>query len=262
MRRWPLRVLVCLVLGAITTVAVAWGCAYWQNGTNWFKPHVDREGRWYSIENRASVTVKIDAAFGRTAVLTMAHTYPTDSKVRYPGGQVRDAFADLIEKLEPRSNEFSSPLDVLPYWETWSEPLIRSYWSDLSVDQSHYAFATGWPFRAFFFEYDDVFSRPTGYGAPGAFRIDSTHERYGRPMTEWHFIPYRVLPLGFTLNTLFYAAIWFGLFFGFAGTKRFLRVKRGRCPRCGYDLRGGAGLVAGCPECGAGRMEAADHASR
>src|SRR5688572_16761245 len=29
MRRWIARTVVCLILGAITTVAVAWGCATW-----------------------------------------------------------------------------------------------------------------------------------------------------------------------------------------------------------------------------------------
>jgi len=53
------------------------------------------------------------------------------------------------------------------------------------------------------------------------------------------------------IDTLFYAAIWFGMFFGFSSAKRFIRAKRGRCPRCGYDLRGN--LDAGCPECGWGR---------
>ncbi len=55
---------------------------------------------------------------------------------------------------------------------------------------------------------------------------------------------------GFIINTLFYAANWGGVFFGFTSAKRLVRVKRGRCPRCGYDLRGAPGLAAGCSECG------------
>ena len=53
------------------------------------------------------------------------------------------------------------------------------------------------------------------------------------------------------VNTLFYAAIWFGLFFVMGRTRRFIRTRRGRCPRCGYDLRGE--FADGCPECGWGR---------
>ena len=83
---------------------------------------------------------------------------------------------------------------------------------------------------------------------------------------------------GFVIDTLFYAAIWFILFFGFTSAKRLIRSKRGRCPRCGYDLRGGvtsdkrlaiseedlatrkpqgSSLTpsSGCPECGWNREE-------
>ena len=51
-------------------------------------------------------------------------------------------------------------------------------------------------------------------------------------------IPFSPLLPGFVIDTLFYAAIWFGVFFGFASAKRAIRRKRGRCPMCGYDLRG------------------------
>ncbi|MGI9013443.1 MAG: hypothetical protein ACR2GY_04245 [Phycisphaerales bacterium] len=59
--------------------------------------------------------------------------------------------------------------------------------------------------------------------------------------TQSTYRDYRALPLrpifpGFIINTLFYAAIWFTLFFGFTSAKRFIRKKRGRCPQCNYDL--------------------------
>jgi len=77
-------------------------------------------------------------------------------------------------------------------------------------------------------------------------------------------LPLRPIFPGFLVNTLFYAAIWFGIFFGVAALRRALRKKRRRCVKCSYDLRGhqlpspsgrGAGGegVKGCPECGWGR---------
>lgn len=61
-------------------------------------------------------------------------------------------------------------------------------------------------------------------------------------------IPYRILPVGFTLNTAFYAVVVSLV----VGVKQFVshtvRHKRGCCPRCGYDLRHADHLV--CPECG------------
>jgi hypothetical protein len=62
-------------------------------------------------------------------------------------------------------------------------------------------------------------------------------------------VPTRILPLGFTLNTLFYAAALLGVAEGVAFARRRVRRGRGRCPSCGYDR---AGLAEGsaCPECG------------
>jgi hypothetical protein len=64
-----------------------------------------------------------------------------------------------------------------------------------------------------------------------------------------------VLPIwpGFAINTLFYALILWLLYCTPFVARRLIRIKRGRCPKCGYDLRGE--LDAGCSECGWGREE-------
>lgn len=64
----------------------------------------------------------------------------------------------------------------------------------------------------------------------------------GYPSAEFFVMPLRPLPLGFTANTLFYAAILWSP----GALKRWNRRRRGRCEKCGYDAAG-AGL---CPECG------------
>jgi len=88
---------------------------------------------------------------------------------------------------------------------------------------------------------------------------------------------------GFLLNTLFYAAIWFVVLVVPGIAKRAIRRKRGRCVKCGYDLRyhhtpcgagghsshtecggtesshtecGGTESGGGCQECGWGREDA------
>ncbi len=88
-----------------------------------------------------------------------------------------------------------------------------------------------------------------------------------RGNVEWHVqVPWfprngrkttRALPLapiwpGFAINTIFYAAILWLPFAPFQ-LRRYVRVKGGRCIKCGYDLRGD--LSAGCPECGWRREE-------
>lgn len=70
------------------------------------------------------------------------------------------------------------------------------------------------------------------------------------------WLPIYILPLGFTLNTLFYAAAWFMCLLGISSTRRILRARRGLCTRCAYDLKG---LSPGspCPECGNSPLPAA-----
>ena len=65
-----------------------------------------------------------------------------------------------------------------------------------------------------------------------------------------------VLPLliiwpGFAINTVFYAAILWLLTLGPFTARRIIRRKRGRCIKCGYDLRDD--FSSGCSECGWGR---------
>jgi hypothetical protein len=57
---------------------------------------------------------------------------------------------------------------------------------------------------------------------------------------------------GFAINTVFYAAVLWLLFAAASALRRRRRIRRGLCPKCGYDLRGsprGADATA-CPECG------------
>jgi hypothetical protein len=72
-----------------------------------------------------------------------------------------------------------------------------------------------------------------------------------RPGTGVRALPLGILPLGFALNTLFYAAVLLGVVEGVAFARRRVRRAKGRCPSCGYDR---AGLAEGsaCPECGGG----------
>ena len=75
-----------------------------------------------------------------------------------------------------------------------------------------------------------------------------------------HSIPLRPLPLGFAINTLFYAALilipWELAGWGVRARRR----RRALCPRCAHSL---AGLPdhAPCPECGTPRKHGTKTAS-
>jgi hypothetical protein len=70
----------------------------------------------------------------------------------------------------------------------------------------------------------------------------------------------RSLPLipiwrGLLLNCLIFGTAWYAILFGVPGLLRWrarkIRQIEGQCPSCGYDLEGR--FDAGCPECGWGR---------
>jgi hypothetical protein len=63
-------------------------------------------------------------------------------------------------------------------------------------------------------------------------------------------IPLNPIWRGFLASTLLCGAVAWLLWLAPSVTRRALRRRRGACPRCGYDLRGGGQGV--CPECGGG----------
>jgi hypothetical protein len=62
------------------------------------------------------------------------------------------------------------------------------------------------------------------------------------------------MPGGLIFGTLFYSAVWLIPLVCIPALRRHLRLGRGHCPACNYDLR--ADFAAGCPECGWNREPA------
>jgi hypothetical protein len=85
----------------------------------------------------------------------------------------------------------------------------------------------------------------------------TSQERWFPPMLgggSAAYLPLSPLWPGFVADTALYAAAWWLLIFAplplyRAGRRRF-RVSRGMCGSCGYDLKGSPG--GACPECGRG----------
>jgi hypothetical protein len=60
---------------------------------------------------------------------------------------------------------------------------------------------------------------------------------------------------GLVADTALYTVIWFGVLVLPAFIRRSRRIRRGRCPECGYDRSGDFSMF--CPECGlAGESDA------
>ena len=107
--------------------------------------------------------------------------------------------------------------------------------------------ATGWPMVAMFSHYE---LGPSNVQATGNnyFPIQSSRGIIISNVGDLdvRILPTRLLFPGFALNTLFYATLLWLLIPGPFTLRRFLRVRRGLCPKCAYPV-GDSGV---CSECG------------
>ncbi len=136
-----------------------------------------------------------------------------------------------------------------PVLDEWSARLFPRYgewvYHVTAAEGSRRMYAAGFPLRSFA-GYDTGAQVSFGFPKPpGGFRQQGFLWRADNgPLRAIVYIP---MPLGTAVNTLLYGS----LFFAAAMTpslRRSLRLHRGHCPRCNYDLRGD--LPSGCPECG------------
>lgn len=131
----------------------------------------------------------------------------------------------------PFRREYVEPIDLpKPGWQIWW------FWE------------SGWPLYAL---------RGWEVTQPGVDGTVSTHRQsliqippHMKP--SWarlgSGIPTEPSWVGIVINSIFYTACWYTVFTAGPFTRAILRRRRGRCPKCGYDLRGD--YKSGCPECG------------
>jgi hypothetical protein len=223
-RRWLIRIVVLLLVGAIINVAVAWGCSMWIFPTNGRSPITiiaDAHGH--------TLAICVDRAFGRTRV----NRLPAQLFNRILPKQAVDYIVQANWVGERGSTDFLGwPCRSFRCSNDSAIVIFESAAGSIAFDGDPTAKLTGgiqlspWP--------------------PGS----------GPGMTpKWRALPFHVIGSGFVFNTIFYALVWCALFDGFRPTRRFIRRKLGRCAGCGYDLRGQVNTTASshitCPECGA-----------
>ena len=202
-----LTILILMLAGAVLNVAVAWGCAL-------LVPLGDEHGQW-AVEQHPEHDRWLVLPFQRAGavfVMSLPHT-----------------LGDLI-KTERR------PADLLPFW-----------FPKHDLGSIQFADARGWPFVSLWCSYEEINSSLVMTVVGG---LDPGLRRWTKG--DWVFSYPRGLPLRpiwrhFPLNTLFYAAVLWLLIPGPFTLRRFLRVRRGLCPKCAYPRR----ESPVCSECGA-----------
>ncbi len=172
---------------------------------------------------------------------------------------------DAIDSLVPAADQSDCTAynvaaieDLLPKWTATAaivqsgalaaegaleKDRLRILYGHHTVEFDHFTWeeAAGWPCLCVRSVYT------TGCSLQHSYRVPAPIRRF-LPGMQTAELPYRPIPRGFVLNTLLYAALWppvLALPFALRGS---YRRRRGRCPRCSYNLRGD--LASGCPECG------------
>lgn len=154
---------------------------------------------------------------------------------------------DLQQSL--LSNATDKPLEeLIPSWAV--ADARRAIETDVNTSPGvrRFVTATGWPLLAMAHVIDNanptrVFKVTSGM----TITSDLLSRLTGSPGTVFN-LPLRVLWKGAAVDTAAFGAGWGGLIVGIMRLRHRLRIRRGHCPRCAYNLKDQP--VPGCPECG------------
>jgi hypothetical protein len=206
-----LTILFFLVLGAIVNVAVAWGLAIVTGPITYDCRHPFLN----SVGN--SPVVCITSRPGCEVVRLCARGGTLMANREVPDYPAHPWWNEQILTFEPRwAIAYGLPMLSMKAWR-------ETYWIRINGDDmGRSRMRDGYSFR----------SQPWAGGS----------------QTIYPVLAFRPIWPGFLLNTLFYALILWLLILGPFMLRRFIRIRRGRCPKCGYDLRGAEHHR--CPECG------------
>lgn len=234
--------------GVVVTVLVAWGCAL-------FSPLTETaQGRVIVRFDRPAIFPWMDAQGQRPMIYREAQGFG----VHAVGNVHRRLFfsqqhAHLLDERE----EDDAPKWVMPHNHGHSQDI-------------HYSMAVGWPMLCLSAQclespHLQWLFVPAFESDPSRIkRVQQWQQRHNRP-PDWRnaivlreqqgpftarVLPYRPIVTGLIGNVLFWTLILLLLHQGLTFVAHRVRRRRGLCPVCSYDLRGGAGVDAGCPECG------------
>lgn len=217
MKRWGFRICAFLLLGAIVNVAVAF--ALWLWGERPLSGTFEAIDYW---QLRSSDTKDI-AMWHRLA----RHDWPMAPQTKMH----QTTFGMRYSKMTAVKNDFNA-IETSSHEEWKLKAKDRLFFTIAST-------ACGWPIP-----FASISEARVASGMPPKFSTWDDAWLIGRLR-----VPNGVELPGFTINTLFYAAVLMGLFAVPFALRRRRRIRRGLCPGCAYDLRGSASQT--CPECGA-----------
>ena len=226
MKRIAIKLVVFLLLGAVTTVGVAWSSALWVDSMA-----TPRHERGITAPDHPRWRVF------RTTSRSATHIQSYATRRPYPRGQLpADATPEEVDTwLQGEAVRVPSDLVTAPYWSRTSDPPVETDYQAGGLWEE----ARGWPMRSLMW----VWPRKESDTLIRALNLGDVQGPVGIPRA----LPLQPIWPGFAINTLTYAAVLWLPFAPFT-IRRVIRRRRGRCIKCGYDLRHAEHQA--CPECG------------
>lgn len=248
LRRNVIRIAGLLVLGAATTVAVAWGVAVHEIRSLYFNPAPPGPGKPVGVYGHARDQV-----------------FVFEPVMRGFGWARREVQrVDMNDRLALQEGSFvhAELTDRMPHgWRTPVANVSDEYHFGFPVHATRMMNEVGWfadMSPSYGWKNAIVIRKGSGAAAISCLKqnIILRKQQTWAPFAAWSravVVPAEILPLGLAANTAFYASAWWVAIFGLARSRRWNRQRRGLCARCAYDLRG-LENGAKCPECGATRL--------
>jgi hypothetical protein len=223
------KLLLFVLAGAIITLAIAMAATWWQRSEIRDFKVIDIEVRDVNGRPQSAGPVLTEVATNRltTHIVAWSRVPPGDFPI-YGGRKSGRAPWWVPELLWCDA----STLD--PQLFRSGERVAATTW-----------LAAGWPLRALRCASGNMYTADGKHWIVGGERGMIIASRQGAPPIR---IPLEPIWAGFAINTIFYAAIAWGLFAVPGAVRRRLRHKRGQCAACGYSLR--ESVSDRCPECG------------
>ena len=267
------KLVLFLLLGAIVNIAVAWGCALWPStdleiditsnlgGKTYDPTLVPEEIRKFhklhlppelKIQNEVRSS-RITSGYNVHTIRSLENTkhymetaalsvgWPAPALVAYHTYYINtDDEADRItEEWDSGTLLVLGELRSISGHPLWPPSKLLPFypiWLGFAINTILYAIA--------------LIAKPIGSGI----RIIHEPRIANQQMAYWRALPYQPIWRGFAVNTIFYAVFVWVFALLLYSLRLNIRLKRGRCLKCNYDLRGSAGgNCGGCPECGWGR---------
>lgn len=254
-RRIVAGIVIAVLLGAATTLAIAWGLAAWApvsgNGPR-ASDAFDRWDRaWYITRIRHfGVRLHWWSDLSASEPARTPAQFLQDLTSRASAAElVAESRRELVELQESGRTRYPITADnETPPWGTFTGPALTP---TVRIGSDT---AFGWPAPCLWYQvvagFDQMTMSTVDDELAGGILLSG---RAGSRAGAFRALPLRPIWWGLALNTLLASVVWGGLLFGPVAVRRRIRRRRGRCVRCGYDLRDQ--VAPGCPECGAGQPQ-------